>query len=206
MSETKWKKNIKFNEKKEDIAETTIVEGMEDKKINEIEAMEKKIRRINNKKKGFTKLPHLESVYDADPIPNTVNSEKEPEEKEPEEKEPENLTVEPENLTVEPENFDDDPVEPFVEGAREKDTFEKVVDTLIYISILPYHISFLIADGLYKVAHEKPPMSKDDKDYKNLAGMVQRFLTGLIGIFITYNVFFAKDNLQILYNIIQILI
>ena len=27
-----------------------------------------------------------------------------------------------------------------------------------------------------------------------------------VHIFITYNVFFAKDNLQILYNIIQILI
>uniref|UniRef100_A0A6C0F3N2 Uncharacterized protein n=1 Tax=viral metagenome TaxID=1070528 RepID=A0A6C0F3N2_9ZZZZ len=195
MSETKWKKNIKFNEKKEDIAETTIVEGMEDKKINEIEAMEKKIRRINNKKKGFTKLPHLESVYDADPIPNTVNSEKELEEKEPEEKEPE-------NLTVESENFDDDPVEPFVEGARgkpppKKDTFEKVVDTLIYISILPYHISFLIADGLYKVARVKSPMSKDDKDYKNLAGTVQRFLTGLIGIFITYNVYFLYSSREV---------
>jgi hypothetical protein len=158
---------------------------MEDKKINEIEAMEKKIRRVNNKKKGFTKLPHLESVYDAEPIKTTVNSEKEPKEKEPE------------NLTVEPENFDDEPVEPFVEGAREKDTFEKVVDTLIYISILPYHISFLIADGLYKVAHVKPPMSKDDKDYKNLAGMVQRFLTGLIGIFITYNVYFLYSSREV---------
>lgn len=203
MSETKWKKNIKFNEKKEDIAETTIVEGMEDKKTNEIEAMEKKIRRINNKRKGFTKLPHLESVYDADPIKNTVNSDVEPE-KEPDKK-PEK---EPEK---EPENFDDGPVESFVEGAKGKrkskskslptkdtqDTLTKVVDTLIYISILPYHISFLIADGLYKVAHEKPPMSKDDKDYKNLAGMVQRFLTGLIGIFITYNVYFLYSSREV---------
>ena len=219
MSETKWKKNIKFNEKKEDIAETTIVEGMEDKKTNEIEAMEKKIRRINNKKKGFTKLPHLESVYDAEPVKISENYDAEPV------KISENYDAEPVKIS---ENYDAEPVKPiesFVEGARnkkkskpanksrstspppaprlqqtspqKKDTFEKVIDTLIYISILPYHISFLIADGLYKVAHEKPPMSKDDKDYKNLAGMVQRFLTGLIGIFITYNVYFLYSSREV---------
>jgi hypothetical protein len=200
MSETKWKKNIKFDEKKEDIAETSVVEGMDNENIDEIREIEKKIRRINSKKKGFTKLPHLESVYDPD------------------------SDLEPENFeeNLEEEN---EPIEPFVEGAKGRkkskskskskptskprpkpkplptketqDTVKKMADALIYISLLPSNMSFLIADGLYKVSHVKRPMSKDDNDYKNLAGMIQRVLTGLIGIFITYNLYFLYSSPEV---------
>ena len=56
MSETRWNKKITFDQKKEDIAE--VKEG-----FDEIIHIEQKIRRIRNKKKGFTKLPFLESIY-----------------------------------------------------------------------------------------------------------------------------------------------
>jgi hypothetical protein len=40
-------------------------------------------------------------------------------------------------------------------------------------------------------------MSKDDTDYKNLTGMVHRVLTGLIGIFITYNLYFLYSSPEV---------
>ena len=60
MSETKWNKKITFDHKKKDIAE--IKEGFGEIE-DEFDEMEQKIKRIRNKKKGFTRLPFLESIY-----------------------------------------------------------------------------------------------------------------------------------------------
>jgi hypothetical protein len=185
MSETKWKKNINFDEKKEDIAETSITEGLEnadDKTSDEIAEIEKKIRRINNKKKGFTKLPHLESVYDVEP---TIESFKEGARSKKKTK-PAKTAAPVRDLPT--------PEQQRQPGKKKPSIMKKVTDALIYISTLPYNLALLIAGGVYWLGNGKRPMSKDDSDYKNLTSMVHRVLTGLIGIFITYNLYFLYSS------------
>ena len=61
MSETKWNKKIDFTSKPEDIVYSNpdMQEG-----FDEIAEMERKLDTIRNEKKGFTKLPFLESIYE----------------------------------------------------------------------------------------------------------------------------------------------
>jgi hypothetical protein len=183
MSETTWKKNIKFDEKIEDIAETSITEGLEnadDKDNDEIAKIEKKIRRINNKKKGFTKLPHLESVYDAEP---TIESFKEGARSK---KKAQPARRAAPTTTSAPASEKQRQPEPSI--------MKKVTDALVYVSTLPYNLALVIAEGVYLLGNGKRPMSKDDIDYKNLTTMVHRVLTGFIGIFITYNLYFLYSS------------
>ena len=69
--ETQWNKKIDFSPKEETIAEpsTIVQEGFE-----EVDEMVQKLKDLQNKKKGFTKLPFLESIYDS-----IAGSEPEPE-------------------------------------------------------------------------------------------------------------------------------
>ena len=76
--ETQWNKKIDFSPKKEPIAEpsVTVQEGFE-----EVDEMVQKLKDLQNKKRGFTKLPFLESIYDSISGPqgeSEIESETEP--------------------------------------------------------------------------------------------------------------------------------
>lgn len=190
--ETQWNKKIDFSPKIETIAEpsTIVQEGFE-----EVDEMVQKLKDLQNKKKGFTKLPFLESIYDSIPEP-----------------EPE---PEPEQVLPVPEP------EPVIEGMT--DTNDKYINFMRYVSNLPYNISFdvfaytvvQISTGKQpkfpgkkpvkppdnalqnaKDKYEKDTQSYDKKkkpydDKKRVADMFNRILTGMIGIFIAYNLYFS---------------
>jgi hypothetical protein len=193
-AETQWNKKIDFSPKKDNIAKEPIIqEGFE-----EIDEMVHKLKAMRNKKKGFTKLPFLESIYES-------MSKSEP--------------TEP--LT------DDEPIEPIsneeplVEGMTTNSEKYKYITQ--YMSNLPYNISFdVFAYSVYQISTGKQPKfpgkepkkppdnatqevrdkynkakAKYDKlkpeynEKKRVADMFNRVLTCLIGIFIAYNLYFS---------------
>lgn len=184
--ETQWNKKIDFSPKEETIAEpsTIVQEGFE-----EVDEMVQKLKDLQNKKKGFTKLPFLESIYDS-----IAGSEPEPE-----------PLIEPliEGMkTIKNEKFL---------------SFMRYVSNLPYnISFDVFaHIVVQISTGKQpKFPGKKPANPKDDAtskvkdkyekdkakydklkpaydDKKQVALMFSRILTCLIGIFIAYNLYFS---------------
>jgi hypothetical protein len=187
--ETQWNKKIDFSPKKETIAEPPeiIQEGFE-----EVDEMVQKLKDLQNKKKGFTKLPFLESIYDSIAGPQ---GEPEPE--------------------IEPES------EPVIEGmqsTRDKYlNFMRYVSNLPYnisFDVFAYAVVQISTGKQPKYPGKEPvkppnnalPDTKDkynkkkeayDKarkpynDKKRVADMFNRILTCLIGIFIAYNLYFT---------------
>ena len=184
--ETQWNKKIDFSPKKEPIAEpsATVQEGFE-----EVDEMVQKLKDLQNKKKGFTKLPFLESIYDS--IAGS-QGEREPEQ--------------------------EAHTEPVIEGmTNTKDkylNFMRYVSNLPYnisFDVFAYAVVQISTGKQPKYPGKepvKPPgnatndeyekkkkaYDKDRKPYndkKLVADMFNRILTCLIGIFIAYNLYFS---------------
>ena len=201
--ETQWNKKIDFTPKKETIAEPPIIqEGFE-----EVDEMVRKLTDMRNQKKGFTKLPFLESIYDS-----ITGSTPEP-------------APEPKDVDSdegEYEDTDEDEDGKTIEGLKNKKK-SKFQTTMEYTYNLPYNLSFdifaytvvQISTGKQpKFPGKKPikpekgaPPDEEDKyteakatydklkpayeDKKMVALMFNRVLTCLIGIFIAYNLYFS---------------
>jgi hypothetical protein len=192
--ETQWNKKIDFTPKKETIAEPPIVqEGFE-----EVDEMVRKLTDMRNQKKGFTKLPFLESIYDS-----ITGSTPEPE-------------PEPSSEDADEGEYADGKT---IEGLKNKKK-SKFQTTMEYTYNLPYNLSFdIFAYTVVQISTGKQPKfpgkkpiepekgaSQDEyakakanydklkpayEDKKMVALMFSRILTCLIGIFIAYNLYFS---------------
>ena len=193
--ETQWNKKIDFSPKEETIAEpsATIQEGFE-----EVDEMVQKLKDMRNQKKGFTKLPFLESIYDS-----IIGSEPEPE-------------PETEPMT--------DKVGPVIEGMTE--TTSDYLKTIRYMSYLTYNVSFdVFAYAIITITSENQPKfpgkepkappknaspdavnnyKKDKETYdkarqpyndkKRIADMFNRIFACIISIFIAYNLYYSYST------------
>ncbi len=213
MSETKWNKKIDFSpnqETTEPPPSDTIQEGFE-----EVDEMIHKLKQMRDKKKGFTKLPFLQSIYDSvapEPMLNSTESEKD--------------KVGPMKYSSEPvkEPIEEPAKEPVIEGMT--DTTKKYQYTMRYIADLTYNLSFdVFAYSIFQITNGKQPKypgkppkqpkgnatkeardtyNKQKKEYdkkmplyndkKIIASMGNRILTCLISIFITYNLYFSYST------------
>ena len=191
-NETKWNKKIDLSPKKETIAENVVIqEGFE-----EVDEMVNKMKCLQNKKKGFTKLPFLESIYDSITrevsIPETID-----------ETIPETID-EPIPETI-PETIDED----IIEGMTTEPN-NKYSKFLRYTSNFTYNVSFdIFAYIIFQISIGKQPNlpgtipnsasakkeydtnKKLYEDKKRVAEMFNRIITSSIGIFIAYNLYFS---------------
>lgn len=185
MSETKWNKKIEFTSKIEDVADSdpdSDTEGFE-----EIREMERKLDTIRNGKRGFTKLPFLESIYDIrEPFSasdldgiSQFRAIGEAAAKQLEEDQAQREAVTSEQLERE---------------SREK--INKISKNFMYyvkyMSKLTYNVSNDVIAAKFKtIAKSVAPKEKIDKDDQTrVAKMFDRVFTGLITIFIAYNLYF----------------
>jgi hypothetical protein len=217
MSETKWNKNITFDHKKKYIAE--VKEGFQES--NEILHIEQKIKRIRNKKKGFCKLPFLESIYEpviegldlsAEFSQGAKVASDEFEAKTAEAAAEVTASVAAVNEikakaedeiakfadSIDAPSTNKIPTE-ITEAELKKKTQSaktKFLDFIYYCARLPSNVANdVFASTICLIALGKPPLGMDDKaDQKQVASMVSRIFTCLIGIFITYNLYFLYST------------
>jgi len=188
MSETKWKKKIEFPSKIEDVADSdSDTEGFE-----EIKEMERKLDTIRNGKRGFTKLPFLESITEpfdlaAAPTPASAadqfRSIGEAAAQQLEENQAQQEQVTSEQLEKDAnENY--------------KRISKNFIYYVKYMSKLTYNISNDVIAAKFKtIAKSVAPKEKIDKDdQKRIAQMFDRVFTGLITIFIAYNLYFVYST------------
>lgn len=185
--ETQWNKKIDFSPKKETIAEPPeiVQEGFE-----EVDEMVQKLKDLQNKKKGFTKLPFLESIYDsmAEPEPDP-------------EPEPESEPV-IEGMTSTKDKYLN--FMRYVSNLPYNISFDVFAYTVVQISTgkqpkfpgkmpvkPPANAEKTVKDKYDedKKAYDKKRKPYDEK--KRVADMFNRILTGLIIIFIAYNLYFT---------------
>ena len=115
--ETKWNKKIDFEPRLPSMRDGQVREGLEggepSDSILDDQEMVQKLNDMRNKKKGFTKLPALDSIYDV-----ITGSEQ---------------ATEPEQAT--------DP-EPVVEGFKQSQTAKNYHYTMRYCANLTYNVAF----------------------------------------------------------------
>jgi len=196
--ETQWNKKIDFSPKEETIAEPPeiVQEGFE-----EVDEMVQKLKDMRNQKKGFTKLPFLESIYDS--IAGGSESKSDTEQ-----------------MTDESESENG----PVIEGMTEKTS--GYLKTIRYMSYLTYNVSFDIfaytvisitsgkqpkfpgkapkappknasTDVKNKYAKDKATYDKAKQPYddkKRIADMFDRIFACIISIFIAYNLYYSYST------------
>ena len=186
--ETQWNKKIDFSPKKETIAKEPIIqEGFE-----EIDEMVEKLKDMRNKKKGFTKLPFLESIYES-------MSKSEP----PSNEEP-LINAEPviEGMTNKPSKFEN--AMRYMGNLPYNISFDVFAYSVYQISTgkqpafpgkepkkPPDDATQAIRDKYNEAKAKYDKLRPGYQDKKRVADMFNRVLTCLIGIFIAYNLYFS---------------
>jgi hypothetical protein len=219
MSETKWNKKITFAQKKKDIAE--IKEGFDETK-EEFDEIEQKIKRIRNKKKGFTRLPFLESIYgpviegaevidvlseaanaasaevdaktaaaSAELAAGVAAAKKMKAETEDAIAKAADAIDAPSSGTTIPTEITEEEIKKKTQTAK-----TKFLDFIYYCAKLPYNVSNdVFASTICLIALGKSPQEINEKaDQEQVARMANRIFTSLIGIFITYNLYFLYST------------
>ena len=198
MSETKWNKKIDFTSKPEDIVYSNpdMQEG-----FDEIAEMERKLDTIRNEKKGFTKLPFLESIYemkDAIIEPLNVLSDL----SNVAETTVGNASVQFKALQetaadqLEENQAQADAADGAKQAKQANETITKISKNFMYyvkdMSKLTDNVSNDLISAKFKMMAKSiaPKAVIDKDDQKRIAEMFDRVFTGLIAIFIAYNLYF----------------